>query len=241
MRNILKSILNLLLPPRCCRCGKTVVSEHTLCEKCFNQINFISAPYCKLCGMPFENETDANLNLVCAHCASKKKVTRMDRSAMFYDDFSKKLILDFKFYGHTQNAKILAKWLYLAGADIFYAGVDLIMPVPLSYRRLLRRGYNQSAVLARLLSKQTGIKADVLTLKKTKHTVPQSSLLGKARLKNVKNVFKLQNEEKVKGKRILLIDDVLTTGATLNECAKVLKKAGALSVDTLTVARVKKD
>ena len=241
MKNIFKNILNLLLPPRCCHCGKTVLSEHTLCEKCFNQINFISAPYCKLCGMPFENEKDANLNLVCAACASKKKVTRMDRSAMFYDDFSKKLILDFKFYGRTQNAQILTKWLYAAGADIFLEGVDLIMPVPLSYRRLLRRGYNQSAILARLLAKQTGVKVDVLNLKKTKHTPPQSLLAGNARLKNVKNAFRLQKEDKVRGKRVVLVDDVLTTGATLNECAAVLKKAGALSVDTLTIARVKKE
>lgn len=239
MKNILKKILNIILPPRCLHCGKTVLSAHTLCENCFDKINFITVPYCKICGMPFENEVDANLLKTCAECASKKRITRMNRSALIYDDFSKKLILDFKFYAKTQNANILAKWLYAAGKDIFEEGVDLIMPVPLSYRRLLRRGYNQSAILARLLSKQTKIEADVFNLRKTKHTKPQSSLSGKSRLKNVKNVFEVKNKQKIKNKHIVLIDDVLTTGATLAECAKVLLKNGAASVDTLTVARVK--
>lgn len=241
MKNILKKILNIVLPSRCPYCGKTVIFEHTLCESCFNQINFISAPYCKICGMPFENEKEANLSKICAKCASQKHITRLNRSAIIYDDFSKKLILDFKFYAKTQNANILAKWLYAAGKDIFEEGVDLIMPVPLSYRRLFGRGYNQSAILARLLSKQTKIEADVFNLKKIKHTKPQSSLSGKSRLKNVKNVFEVKAPEKIKGKRIVLIDDVLTTGATLAECAKVLLKNGAASVDTLTVARVKNE
>ena len=239
MKNLFKKILNIILPPRCPCCGKTVVSEHTLCENCFNQINFISAPYCKICGMPFENEKDANLSKICARCASQKRTTRMNRSAIVYDDFSKKLILDFKFYGKTQNAKILAKWLYGAGKDIFDEGVDLIMPVPLSYRRLLKRGYNQSAILARLLSKQTKIEADLFSLRKIKHTRPQSLLSPNARLKNVKHAFEVKRPQKIKGRRIVLIDDVLTTGATLGECTKALLKAGATSVDTLTVARVK--
>ena len=238
MRNILKNILNLILPPRCPCCGKIVMLENTLCEKCFDRMHFISAPYCKLCGMPFENEADANINFICPTCASKKRITRYNRAAVIYDDFSKKLILDFKFYAKTQNVKILSKWLFQAGADIFKEGADLIMPVPLSYRRLIGRGYNQAALLARLLSKQTGIKVDVLNLIKIKHTKPQSLLLEKSRLKNVKGVFALKNQNKVKGKRIVLIDDVMTTGATLAECAKVLIKAGAESVDTLTVARV---
>lgn len=239
MKNILKNLLDLLLPSRCACCGKTVMSESTLCADCFDKINFISMPYCKSCGMPFEAEIDAKLQKICAQCAQTRHITRLQRSAMIYDDFSKKMILDFKFYAKTQNAKILAKWLYAAGKDIFDEGVDLIMPVPLSYRRLLRRGYNQSAILARLLSKQTGIKADLLSLKKIKHTKPQSMLSGKARMKNVKQVFKLKTDGAVKDKRIVLIDDVMTTGATLAECAKVLLESGAKSVDTLTVARVK--
>lgn len=241
MNNIFKNILNILLPPRCCCCGRAVLSEHTLCEHCFDQINFISKPYCKFCGMPFENEKEANVQKICPECAKARRIVRLQRSAMIYDDFSKKLIIDFKFYAKTQNAQLLAKWLHMAGKDIFDEGVDLIMPVPLSKRRLLRRGYNQAAILARLVSKQTGVRADVLSLKKIKHTKPQSVLSGNARLKNVRQVFEVKPELNVKEKRVVLIDDVMTTGATLAECAKVLMKAGAKSVDTLTVARVKKE
>lgn len=240
MKKIIKRILNFILPPRCPYCGKIVMFEHTLCESCFNKIRFISAPYCQVCGMPFENEADAKLNLVCAHCASHKHLNRLQRSAVVYDEFSKKIILDFKFHQKTQCAPILAKWLLSAGQDIFKQKVDLIVPVPLSYRRLFKRGYNQSAILAKMLAKQTGVSVDVTSFKKCRHTKPQSSLLENARLKNVRNAFKVVNTRHIKGKRIVLIDDVMTTGATLSECTKALIKAGALSVDTLTVARVLK-
>ncbi len=190
--------------------------------------------------MPFENEKDANLHLVCPDCAVAKRITRLNRSAVIYDDFSKKGLLSFKFYDQIHFAKIYAKWLKAAGADIFEKGVDLIIPVPLSYPRLLKRRYNQAAVLARELSKLTNIKNNNLVLKKIKHTKPQSSLSEKARLKNLKNAFIVSSPDKIKAKRILLIDDVMTTGATLSECAKVLLKAGAKSVDTLTVARTRK-
>lgn len=241
MKNILKYILNIILPPRCPYCGKIVVLDHTLCESCFNKLHFITAPYCRICGNPIENEEDAKTGLICAHCSSHKRTIRMVRSALVYDDFSKKTILDFKFYGKVQNACLLAKWMYAAGSDIFKAQADIIIPVPLSYRRLLRRGYNQSAILAQQLSKQTGIKADVTSFKKVKHTKPQSSLSENARLKNVHNAFKVVKNNNIKDKHVILIDDVMTTGATLNECAKVLLKAGALSVDALTVARVIKE
>lgn len=240
MKNIFKYLLNVILPPRCPYCGKIVTLEHTLCETCFNKIRFISAPHCRVCGTPFENETDARLNVVCAKCATHKHATRYQRSAIVYDDFSKKIILDFKFHGKTQYAPILLKWLLLAGQDIL-KDIDLIVPVPLSYRRLFKRGYNQSAILAKMLSRQTGISIDLTGLKKCRHTKPQSLLLGNARLSNVKNAFQVVQNEHIKGKRILLIDDVMTTGATLSECTKVLLKAGALSVDTLTVARVLKE
>lgn len=165
----------------------------------------------------------------------------MNRSAVLYDDFSKKAILSFKFSDHLQTAKLFAKWLNLAGKDIFDLGADLLIPVPLSFRRLIYRRYNQSALLAHELSKLTHIPVDVCSLKKIKNTKPQSLLAEKARLKNVKNAFELKKPLNIKGKRIVLIDDVMTTGATLSECAKVLLKNGAKSVDTLTIARVIKE
>ena len=162
----------------------------------------------------------------------------MCRSAVIYDENSKKLILDFKFFDHLENKSLLANWLLLAGKDIFKEGVDLLIPVPLHFSRLLKRKYNQSAVLCDALSKLSHIPANYKALKKTKHTLPQVSCNGKQRLKNVRNAFDVIHPEMVKNKRIVLIDDVFTTGSTLKECARVLKKAGAKSVDALTIARV---
>jgi ComF family protein len=169
---------------------------------------------------------------------NKKDNLRYSRSAVIYDVFSKKLILDFKFFDHIENKKLLAQWMYLAGKDIFDAGVDVIIPIPLHKLRLLKRKYNQSAILASELSKMTNIKSDYKSFVKIRSTQPQSECSGKKRITNIKNAFTVKNPENIKGKRILLIDDVYTTGSTLRECAKVLKKAGAKSVDALTIAKV---
>ena len=241
MITFLKSFLDIILPPRCPCCGKIIRTQTGVCPNCFNKINFISAPYCKICGMPFENQSDVTANRICPACLKEKRITHFNRSAVLYEGLSKKLLLHFKFYDKPQYAKLFAKWLKVAGADIFKEGTDLIVPVPLSYRRLIKRRYNQSALLAGELSKITGLEVDMDNLKKIKHTKPQSELLGKARLKNIKKAFALQNPTKIKGKKVLLVDDIMTTGATLAECANILLKAGAIQVDTLTVARVKKE
>lgn len=241
MKNLICRLFDFIFPPRCLYCGKIVLSPHSLCDECFEKISFITAPYCQICGRPFETEKQTPKNFICPECAAHKRITRLNRSAVLYDDFSKKGILSFKFHDKLSFSKLFSKWLKIGGKDIFEKGVDLIIPVPLSYRRLLKRRYNQAALLAIDLSKLTGIKADLTTLKKIKHTKAQSLLLGKARLKNIKNAFAVSNPQHIKGKHILLIDDVMTTGATLSECAKVLLKFGAKSVDTLTVARTQKE
>ena len=236
MTKWLRLLLDILLPPRCLLCGKEIHSDNSLCSDCFTKIDFISRPYCKKCGRPFPETV--NGSYYCAECLSKRMPFRLCRAAVEYNDHSKKLILDFKFFDHVQNKMLLARWLYMAGKDIFNAGVDLIIPVPLHYTRMFKRKYNQSAVLSAGLSKLCGIPVDYKSLKKTRHTLPQVHCSGKQRLKNVRNAFEVAHPENIKGKRIVLIDDVFTTGSTLKECAKVLKKAGAKSVDALTVARV---
>ena len=235
MKNLIKLLINTVLPPRCLHCGKIINNDNSLCSDCFEQISFITKPYCIHCGAPLLNKSVGDL--YCANCLNKKDNLRYCRSAVIYDDFSKKLILDFKFFDHVENKKLLAKWLYLAGKDIFEAGVDVIIPVPLHYLRLLKRKYNQSAILADELSRITNIEADYHSLVKTKTTQPQAECSGRERVTNIKNAFVVKNNN-IKGKRVLLIDDVFTTGSTLRECAKVLKKAGAVSVDALTVAKV---
>ena len=127
--------------------------------------------------------------------------------------------------------------LYVAGKDIFKEGVDLIVPVPLHYTRLIKRKYNQSALLAKELGKLTGIEVDYKSLIKGKITKPQVDCTGNERLQNLKGAFYVKNHKKIKGKKILLIDDVLTTGSTVNECAKALKSAQPKSIYSLTIAR----
>ncbi|MBR2273822.1 MAG: ComF family protein [Alphaproteobacteria bacterium] len=238
MINIFRTLINFLLPHRCLCCGVVLASHDSLCADCFNNITFISKPYCKCCGRPlYTGSTEAD-DLYCVSCLNKRPNFRYSRAAIRYDNFSKRLVLDFKFAAHIENKKLLARWLYLAGKDIFEAGADLIVPVPLHYTRLLKRKYNQSAVLAGELAKMTNIIVDYDVLKKIKYTLPQTQCDGKQRHKNIKGAFTITHPERIKGKRIVLIDDVYTTGSTTKECTKTLLKFGAKSVDILTVAKV---
>ena len=238
MNGLLSQIIKIFLPPRCIKCGAVLSDDDGLCPQCFNELNFITAPYCYKCGHPFE-EAVSSKKLICANCAKKHKTPfRYNRSALYYDDISKDLILALKFMDKTENAKTLAKWLCMAGYDIWKEEVDILVPVPLHYKRLIKRRYNQSALLAKELSKLTGIKVDYTSLIKHKATKPQVQFSGHERVKNVRGAFSVKKPENIKGQRVVLIDDVMTTGSTLKECALALKKAGAKSVDTLTVARV---
>ena len=163
--------------------------------------------------------------MLCASCLRKKRFPfRLSRSALCYDEASKNLILAFKFMDRTENARLLAAMLKVAGEDIFKAGV--------------KRRYNQAALLARELGRYTGLPVDCFSLVRHRKTRPQVEFSGFERVRNVKNAFSVPHPEKLAGKRVVLIDDVLTTGSTLKECAAALKKAGVRSVDALTVARV---
>lgn len=237
--SIFSSVLNLILPPRCISCGKIVLEENGLCPECFNLITFISTPYCKRCGLPFAESVPAGDKMLCPNCVKQKKSPLgMCRSAVKYDEHSKNTILALKFLDKTENAAIFAKWLKLAGKDIFEDGADLLIPVPLHYRRLVSRRYNQSALLAAQLSKLTGLEVNTSALIKHKPTKPQASMSGSERLKNVKGVFSVKYPEAVRGRHVVLIDDVYTTGSTVKECAAALHAAGAAQIDALTIARV---
>ena len=237
MMFLLRKLLNFIIPPRCLLCHRPIESNGALCPDCFDKVNFITLPYCMHCGAPLEGRNDDIKGLCCGTCLTKKDIFRLRRAAILYEDVSKKILLDFKFADHTENKYLLAQWLYFAGKDIFNAGVDVIIPVPLHYTRLFKRKYNQSALLAHELSKLSNLPVDYSSLKRTKKTLPQSLCNGSKRKSNVRDAFDVIHQQNVKGKRIVLVDDVYTTGATLRECAKVLKKAGAKSIDALTVAR----
>lgn len=235
-----RRLLNILLPPRCIKCGKILSEKNGLCPECFNSINFISAPYCHKCGRPFVKETNLKFaaKQYCGNCLKQKKfLFDLQRSAFIYDDASKNLILDLKFRDKTVSAQTLADMLYMAGKDIWEQKPDLIIPVPIHRLRLIKRRFNQSALLVKYLALKTNIKADYSSLIRQQNTVPQVQLSGMARRKNLRQAFSVKYPHNIKGKKIVLIDDVETTGSTLNECAKVLRKAGADAVYSITLAR----
>ncbi len=235
----LTDVINFVLPPRCLNCGRILAENTGLCASCFDEIAFITKPYCRKCGHPLETAAVSGERMLCGRCLkTNNRPFRLCRSAFAYDEASKNLILNFKFRDKTENARFLAQVMYVAGEDIFNAGIDVIVPVPLHFLRLLGRRYNQSALLARQLSGLSGCPADCTSVVKHRRTRPQVELSGLARVRNVKGAFTVKHPKMIAGKRVLLVDDVLTTGSTLKECAMVLKKAGAKSVDALTVARV---
>ncbi|MDD4556434.1 MAG: ComF family protein [Alphaproteobacteria bacterium] len=231
-----EKFINFILPPRCINCGKILNDQDGLCEECFSQISFISRPFCEKCGQPFEaHSSDVKL---CGACLKEKKpLFRLFRSVFLYDDFSKKMILSLKFMDKTENAKHLARMMNNAGEDIFSEGVDVIIPIPLHYNRMLKRRYNQSGLLAQHLAKICHVSIDYSSVIRCKNNRPQVEFSGKRRHQNIKGVFQVKRPEKIEEKRILLVDDVYTTGSTMKECAKELLKAGAKSVDFLTIAR----
>lgn len=234
-----QKFLNLLLPPRCIACGKILSEKNGLCPECFGSINFISAPYCHRCGRPFvkENNLKFATKQYCGACLQKKKhLFEMQRKAFVYDDFSKKLILDLKFHDKTVSAETLAGMLYVAGKDIWEQNPDLIIPVPIHHLRLIKRRFNQSALLVKYLARRSGVAADYSSLQRCRNTVPQVSLSGAKRRKNLHDAFAVKYPQNIKGRKVVLIDDVETTGSTLNECAKVLRKAGAKEIYSITLA-----
>lgn len=236
----LQKLFNLLLPPRCLKCGK-ILSEHNgLCAECFNKIRFISAPMCFCCGRPFTDSTGIKFaaKQLCGKCMQQKKhLFALQRSAFIYDDESKNLILDLKFRDKTTNAETLANFLYSAGYDIWQQKPDVLIPVPIHRLRLIKRRYNQCAELAKHLSQKTQVPTDFTSLIRYRNTIPQVELSGHARRNNLKQAFTVKNPQNIKGKKVVLIDDVSTTGSTLNECAKTLHKAGVAEIYALTLAR----
>ena len=230
--------IDLLFPPLCVACGCRIAEPYGLCNTCWTGIAFIEAPVCERCGIPFE--LDPGEGTVCAGCyAAPNEFTRA-RSLFAYDDVSKELILPFKHGDRLERAPALAHWLRRAG-PVLIEDADMIVPVPLHRWRLWRRRYNQSAVLAQRLAVAVGKIYAPDLLERVRATPSQGAMASaKARRRNVTAAFRVPKAKRdaIRGKKILLIDDVYTTGATLNACSRALKRGGAASVDALTLARV---
>jgi ComF family protein len=227
---------NLIFPHHCPTCQKINLEKNGLCQECWNKVLILKKPACDICFYPFnDDEFDGT---ICPNCIKERPVFTKARSVFGYDDLIKTVIFNFKYNDKTSNANFFSDLMVNACKDIIDY-VDIIIPVPLHPKRLRKRKYNQASLLANGLGKRTNKIVMHEILQRKINTRPQVGLLGKERLKNVKDAFcvneKFQNE--IRGKNILLIDDVMTTGATLNNCAKILLKHSAKDVYVATVAR----
>lgn len=230
--------LTLLLPSRCLNCGEYASGSHQLCGSCWKSLEFITTPFCDRCGHPFVVDQSS---LICGDCLHTPPLFTRGRAVFRYHSLIRELILKFKHGDATYLAKPFGSWLTLSGRDLLAAS-DVIIPVPLHRWRLFKRRYNQATLLARELSRHAQIPLLTNVLIRHKSTESQHGKSRQARQANVNAVFKIMPEKSllVKKKSVLLVDDVWTTGATLNACVKTLKKAGAKDVFVLTLARVVK-
>ncbi len=230
-------VVDAIFPPQCPACRGFVDRHGHLCGACWGQARFITAPTCACCGVPFEYEMgDGGL---CLGCIANRPLYGRARSALIYDDLSRKLVLSFKHGDRLDGAGPYAHLMAQAGRELL-ADADLLVPVPLHWRRMFRRRYNQSAVLANRISGLAGIECLPDGLLRIRATPSQGQLPRKDRLKNVRGAFAVarRHSDHIGDRSILLIDDVLTTGATVNDCARALFRAGAHNVNVLTLARV---
>lgn len=235
LRQAGRHLLNGLLPPLCLRCACLVTEPGSFCADCWQKLTFITAPHCPRCGIPYEI---VGGTLDCPDCLAAPPRFAQARAAVVYDDASRPLVLGFKHADQTHLATGLARMMGQAGATML-ANCDGIVPVPLHRRRLFRRCYNQSALLAQKIAKAQALPVWQDLLIRRRSTLPQASLNAKERARNVRDAFavKPKHAQTVSGKIIVLVDDVLTTGATVNDCCRALAAAGAREVRVLTFAR----
>lgn len=230
-------VLDALLPPQCLCCGAMVDRQGNLCAPCWSGMRFLEPPCCHACGFPFPH--DEGEEALCAACSRRRPDYDRARAVLVYDDHSRALLLRLKHGDRLDGVPAFGQWLARAGA-LFWADADLLLPVPLHRWRLLRRRYNQAALLSRALSQHCGVPSHPDLLKRRRATPSQGGRSRVGRARNVQGAFAVQeaNRPKLHGSHVVLIDDVFTTGATVSACARVLKRHGAARVDVLTMARV---
>ncbi len=232
-RHIGRAVVDGVLPPRCLACGETVGEPDALCGRCWAAMTFFAPPWCANCGLPFPYP--AGEGAVCADCARARASWNRARAVLRYDKHSRPLVLALK-YDRTEVARALGSWMRRAGGEVL-DGADLLVPVPLHWTRLLSRRYNQAGLLAHAIHAAGGPPVAPDWLIRHRRTPSQGRLGPLARARNVRGAFALRSGREVRGKRLVIIDDVLTTGATVEECARVLRREGAAFVGVLTLAR----
>ncbi len=236
MVNIFQSIIEFLFPPACPLCDTPVSTHGELCADCWMSMNWISDPKCTKCGYPFPADLDLGGTPLCPVCASGSCELDWIRSACVYDDASRSAMLPFKHGGRVKYACFMSRAMIwsLRDKDV---DADMVMPVPLARRRLFYRGYNQATLLARPIARALGIKMDLDSVRR-KYRPDMGHKTARQRAENIHGVFDVVNPDVIRGKKILLVDDVMTSGATFSELRTVLMRAGAAAVYGVTFCRV---
>ncbi|MGD9616874.1 MAG: ComF family protein [Alphaproteobacteria bacterium] len=234
LHRIGRAVIDSVLPPCCLGCSITVDEPDALCATCWNAMNFFAAPWCAVCGLPFAHPMGEGA--VCGACAGRKPHWDRARAVMRYDKHSRALVLSLKHGDRTHLARSLGRWMWRAGSEVL-DGADLLVPVPLHWTRLFARRYNQATLLAHAIHAAGGPPVAPDWLGRRRRTPSQGRLGPLARARNVRGAFMLHRGRSIAGKRLVIIDDVMTTGATADECARVLRRAGAGWIGVLTLAR----
>ena len=237
---ITKGCVDLLVPARCVNCSALIAPNTGVCANCWQQMRFIERPFCSLMGTPFT--VDLGDEIISTEAIAHPPPFRRLRCAVIYDDISRSLISRYKFSDRTDLAPFIANVMARAGGELIN-DADMIVALPLHWRRLHARRFNQSAHLAKLISDQCAVPFEPLILQRIKNTKQQIGLTFEGRRQNVAGAFKVSAESRpfLKGKNVLLVDDVYTSGATVKAATKSLLRAGAGAVDVLAFAKVHSD
>ncbi len=233
----LQRTLNVALPPLCPACRQLIGDSGALCAECWSGLSFIAPPYCERLGIPFAY--DPGPGILSMQAIADPPAYNRARAAVRFDDVARDLVHALKYGDRLDLAPTMARWMATAGREIL-ADADALIPVPLHWRRLWTRRFNQSATIAKQISALSGVPLAHGGLKRVKATAQQVGLSRPERALNVQGAFRVPPDGKaeVAGRRVILVDDVLTSGATVDACARALLRAGAASVDVLVFARV---
>jgi ComF family protein len=236
LRTVLRATVDLALPPLCPACREPVEGRG-LCPTCWSKLSFITRPYCERLGIPFVY--DPGPGILSMEAIADPPAYHRARAAVRFDDVARALVHALKYGDRLDLAPMMGRWVSQAGRELL-AEADALVPVPLHWRRLWARRFNQSAMLAAAIAKESGVPVAAGALKRVKPTAQQVGLSRTERAQNVQGAFRVPPEGKaaVTGRRLVLVDDVLTSGATVDGCARALLRAGAANVDVLIFARV---